>query len=85
MYFSSDSCNVCHSVFPRLLDLMKDVDFPIGKIDVNKNIEIAGQHLVFSIPSILIFNEDTEVLRESRFIDFNKIERIISQLQGGEG
>lgn len=84
LYFSSETCNVCHSVFPKLLDMLKGIDFPIGKIDVNKNLEIAGQNIVFAIPTILIFNENTEILRESRFIDFAKIERIIDQLKGGE-
>ncbi len=79
LYFSSEDCNVCHSVFPRLLELNKESELPLARIDVTKNLEIAGQHLVFNIPTILIFNEGVEVLRESRFIDFDKIEMIIGQ------
>lgn len=83
LYFSSENCNVCHSVFPRLLELNSNTDIPIGRIDVDKNIEIAGQNLVFTIPTILIFNENTELLRESRFIDFLKIEKLLSVLNDG--
>lgn len=35
-----------------------------------------GQHLVFTVPTILVFSEGKEILRESRFIDFNKIQRL---------
>ena len=80
LYFSSEDCNVCHSVFPKLLELNETAKLPIGRIDVNQNLEIAGQHLVFNIPTILIFSENSEILRESRFIDFSKLERILNLL-----
>ncbi|WP_422486926.1 thioredoxin family protein [Gudongella sp. DL1XJH-153] len=77
LYFSSENCNVCHSVFPKLVELTSEYDVEIGRIDVNKNVKIAGQHLIFSIPTILIFNEGKEVVRESRFVDFEKISRTL--------
>lgn len=77
LYFSSENCNVCHSVFPKLVDLTAEYDVRIGRIDVNKNVKMAGQHLIFSIPTILIFNEGREVARESRFVDFEKIDRML--------
>ena len=80
LYFSSEDCNVCHSVFPKLLELNETAKLPIGRIDVNQNLKIAGQHLVFNIPTILIFSENSEILRESRFIDFSKLERILNLL-----
>ncbi|MGM0397054.1 MAG: thioredoxin family protein [Bacillota bacterium] len=80
LYFSSENCNVCHSVFPKLLDLTSEYDVEIGRIDVNKNVKVAGQHLIFSIPTILLFNEGREILRESRFIDFEKLSRTLQIL-----
>lgn len=82
LYFSSESCNVCHSVFPKLVELAEGYEIRIGRIDVNKNVKIAGQHLIFSIPTILVFNEGKEVLRESRFIDFGNVGRILEMLLG---
>ena len=35
-----------------------------------------GQQLVFTVPTILVFSEGKEILRESRFIDFEKIKRL---------
>ncbi len=80
LYFSSENCNVCHSVFPKLVDMTSDYDIEIGRIDVNRNVKLAGQHLIFSIPTILVFNEGKEVARESRFVDFEKLSRTLSIL-----
>lgn len=77
LYFSSKNCNVCHSVFPKLVEITAGYDMQIGRIDVNENKELAGQHLVFALPTIIMFNESSEVLRESRFIEFQKIDRML--------
>ncbi|MDY0278677.1 MAG: hypothetical protein RBQ97_11405, partial [Acholeplasma sp.] len=37
-----------------------------------------GQHLVFTVPTIIVFSESKEILRESRFIDFEKIQRLFN-------
>jgi len=80
LYFSSEDCSVCHSVFPKMMDVIKDYEISVGRIDVNKQLKIAGQNLIFSIPTILVFNEGQEVFRESRFINFENFRRIISIL-----
>lgn len=80
LYFSSKSCSVCHAVFPQLMDLIQDHPIQVAKVDVEEQMESAGQLMVFTVPTILIFQEGKEILRESRFIDFGKIERILSFL-----
>jgi hypothetical protein len=35
-----------------------------------------GQQLVFTVPTILVFSYEKEILRESRFIDFSKLSRL---------
>lgn len=80
LYFTTPSCNVCLSVFPQLEALMTAYPFPILKIDASLLENLAGQHIVFTVPTILVMHEGKEVLRESRFIDFNKIERILNLL-----
>ena len=81
LYFTTSSCNVCKSIFPQLESLMENYDFPVLKIDASKLETLAGQHLVFTVPTILVMHEGKEVLRESRFIDFSKIERILDLLK----
>lgn len=77
LYFSSQTCSVCHAVFPKLMDLVEDYPITVAKINVDEYIEIAGQNLVFTVPTILIMYEGKEILRESRFVDFSNLERTL--------
>lgn len=78
LYFSSKDCNVCHSVFPKLVQMIKDYPIDVGRIDVNESKKLAGQSLIFSIPTIIVFDEGREMHRESRFIDFAGLERLFT-------
>jgi len=78
LYFSSRDCNVCHAVLPKLMNLVNDYSIKVVKIDINEHVEIAGQLLVFTVPTILMMYDGREVLRESRFIDLQKVERMLN-------
>ena len=80
VYFSSADCNVCHSVLPKIEALLEEVPVKIAKVEATKFVNIAGQHLVFAMPTVLVFQHGKEILRESRFIDFQKIERLMGLL-----
>lgn len=87
LYFSAEPCTVCHAMLPKLqktLMEMRDAeegrDYHLVVIESEKHPEICGQLLVFTVPTLLIFWEGREVLRESRFIDLNQIKRILSQI-----
>ncbi len=77
LYFTTSTCSVCKSIFPRLEELMQAYPQKFFKIDAEQFSELAGQNRVFTVPTILVFAEGKEVLRESRFIDFTKIQRIL--------
>ena len=78
LYFSSKGCNVCQAVFPKLMNLVEVYPVKVVKISIDEQTEIAGQSLVFTVPTVLIFYEGKEILRESRLIDFQKVERILN-------
>lgn len=77
LYFSSSDCNVCQAILPKLMTLVKDYSIKVIKIDISKNLEIAGQLSVFTVPTILIMYNGREVLRESRFIDLQRVKRML--------
>lgn len=77
LYFTTPTCNVCKSIFPRLEELMQAYPQKLYKIDAEQFPELAGQSRVFTVPTILVFAEGKEVLRESRFIDFQRIQRLL--------
>lgn len=53
----------------------------VAKIYIDELVEITGQFLVFTVPTILIMHEGREILRESRFIDLQAVERTLSFLE----
>jgi len=73
------TCVVCKPITEKLKMFMIDYPtIPVFQLYL-EDVEIfQGQHLVFTVPTILIFSNEKEILREARFIDFNKIERLFS-------
>ena len=87
LYFSADPCTVCHAMLPKLQKILLEMgsaeegqDYHLLVIESEKHPEICGQLLVFTVPTLLIFWEGREVLRESRFMDLKQIKRILSQI-----
>lgn len=76
IYFYSDTCNVCINVKERLKSFEELL--PIYSVNTEKR-DIAGQCTVFTVPTVLIYSNGREMLRTSRFIDFDAIERIVSR------
>ena len=81
MLFQTESCGVCHAIEPRLKDLLENYNLSYVTVDAGRYPEIAGQHQVFTVPTILVWSENREIMRESRFINFSKIERLLEFIQ----
>ena len=73
------TCNVCRPLTDKLDVFMKDYpEIPAYQVYLEDISIFSGQHLVFTVPTILVFSNNQEILRESRFIDFSKIERLFN-------
>lgn len=73
------TCAVCKPLTDKLIDFMKNYPtIPIYQVYLEDVLIFQGQHLVFTVPTILVFSNGQEILRESRFIDFGKIERLFN-------
>lgn len=81
--FSTDTCSVCHAVKPRLLQLADKYSIPVRLVDTQSELEFASQLLVFTVPTVLLMLDGREISRESRFIDFTALERVMSAASGG--
>jgi hypothetical protein len=74
----SRTCSACISLPGMLKAHISNLDLiPIYHIYVDEVDEFRGEHLIFSVPTVLIFSEGKELLRESRYINYAKIERLI--------
>lgn len=70
-------CTVCKPITHRLEQLMiLYPTIPAYIIDVEKVEQFRGQHLIFTVPTIIVLEFGKEILRESRFVDFEKIKRL---------
>lgn len=85
-YFSTDVCNVCKVLKPKVDELIR-ADFPEIKLLYIKSDqlpEVAAQNQVFAAPTILVFFTGREYIRKSRNIGIselkNEIERPYSMM-----
>jgi hypothetical protein len=71
------TCVVCKPLSEKLRIFMEDYpSIPAYQVYLEDVEMFQGQQLVFTVPTILVFSESKEILRESRFIDFEKIRRL---------
>ncbi len=74
----SKNCSVCKPVSENLENLMKNYpNVLLYSIYIEELEMFSGQFLVFTVPTILIFSGGKELLRESRFINFSNIKRLL--------
>lgn len=74
----SHTCTACGSIEGMLNQNVKNLkDIEIHSIYIDDIEQFRGDHLIFSVPTVLIFSEGKELLRESRYINYQKVERLI--------
>ncbi|WP_315122119.1 thioredoxin family protein [uncultured Clostridium sp.] len=75
VYFSSDSCSVCHALLPKIEELLESYPkIKMGKVEIDNVTMAAGEFSVFTLPCILMFAESKEIIREARFISIMELE-----------
>ncbi|MFP7479301.1 thioredoxin family protein [Terribacillus saccharophilus] len=83
VFISSPGCSVCQALLPRIADMLERYpQVELGYADASEVPEVKGSFLAFGAPTILVFAEGKEQIREGRFIrmeDFeNRVERLVS-------
>jgi thioredoxin-like negative regulator of GroEL len=75
LYFSGENCNVCHALRPKFKDLF-DSEFPQLKqiyLDAQVNPQISAHYQVFSVPTMIVFLDGREFVREGRSVSLHKM------------
>ncbi len=68
VYFSGPDCGVCKVLKPKLLTLLQ-AQFPalaLAEVDCAAAPELAAQQTVFSIPTLVVYFDGSELLRKAR-------------------
>lgn len=75
LYFSATSCSVCHALRPKLFSAIDNAfpDMLIQSIDITHDADTAAAFHVFSIPTVVIFLEGREYLRQSRYMSVDEV------------
>lgn len=76
------TCTTCQSIHQILEKNLKNFD-NIEKYNIFvDDIDLfRGEHLIFSVPTIIIFSQGKELLRESRYFNYEKIDRLIEMFE----
>ena len=75
LYFSGEHCNVCHALRPKFKELF-DTEFPQIKqiyLDAEEHRDIALQYEVLSLPTMYVFLDGREFIREGRSVSLHKL------------
>lgn len=82
LYFSGESCNVCHALRPKVKELF-DANFPLIEqvfLDAHENLEISMYFQVFSIPTLIVFLDGKEFIREGRNMSLAQLEEKLDRV-----
>jgi len=75
LYFSGEKCNVCHALRPKFKELF-DKEFPLIRqiyLDAHENAEISAHYQVFSVPTMIVFLDGREFVREGRSVSLHQM------------
>lgn len=75
LYFSTPTCNVCKVLRPKVEALLESAPpWTFQYINTEASMEIAGQRLIFAVPTILLMAEGKEIARLSRHFGMQDLE-----------
>ncbi|MGP0580389.1 thioredoxin family protein [Paenibacillus polymyxa] len=81
LYVSQDDCNVCYAIYPKLKTMLNLYPkLALAHVDASQVEEITGRFLIFSVPTILVFLDGREYLREGRFVQFEQLKKQLQLL-----
>ncbi len=75
LYFSTPTCNVCKVLRPKVEQLLEtEPPWHFQYMNTEESMEVAGQHLIFAVPTLLLMAEGREVARLSRHFGMQDLE-----------
>lgn len=75
VYYSSEQCGVCNTMKPKVFSIYQEAGMPIRELSLNQFRALAAQQLILKSPTVILYEMGKEIIRDSGFIDLNKISR----------
>ena len=81
LYFKNDKCGVCVAFLPKMKRIADDFKLSLEIVDVIEKPDIAGQNMVFTVPTIVFQdNEGNELKRFARNFSEFEIREYIERM-----
>lgn len=80
-YFSTDECNVCKVLKPKIAKLASEL-FPqlkLAYVNLNQSPEVAAQNRIFAVPTIQVIFDKREYIRKSRSLGLEELKEAIDR------
>lgn len=79
LYFYNDQCQPCMSLRPKVEALLKEEfeKFRLVYINGFEHPQVSASFMVFSHPTLIIFLDGNEYIRESQYVSIAQLERAI--------
>lgn len=80
LYLSTPDCSVCKVLKPKVEELVQEFpEIALRYVDIEKNEAAKGRFSVFTIPTILMFINGREFIREVRYISIDDLREKIGR------
>ncbi|MCX7653444.1 MAG: thioredoxin family protein [Fervidobacterium sp.] len=82
-YFKNDGCKVCQTFLPKVEKIAKNYNLTLEIVDVVQKPEIAGQSLVFTVPTVVFYDlQGNEIKRFARNFSELEIREYVERIYG---
>jgi len=84
LYFSGEDCSVCKALRPKFKELF-DKEFPQVRqlyLDALEYSEVATHFQVFTVPTMIVFLDGKEFVREGRAVSLQKMSERLGRPYG---
>jgi thiol-disulfide isomerase/thioredoxin len=76
------TCSVCQTIIPYIKERVSSFEkLNVIELYIDDHDELKGKFMIFTVPTVMLYHEGKEMLRESRFINTDKINRLIEMMQ----
>jgi len=78
--YSSKRCNVCVALKPKLEEVATKYGIELKEIKIEENPAEAAQSMVFSAPTLILKEGNSEVRRWSRIFSVSEVEAFLNRI-----
>lgn len=83
LFAKTDDCSVCKGLLPQIEHIESNFEIPFYLANKAFLPELAGELLLFTAPTVLIFHEGKEIHRFARFVRMDKLRTRLYELEEG--